>query len=489
VNDLVLFLASRPQCKEVVLLLGSFSDEALPAQICRIMVLEHLTVVTGNGALRVKAQNALRHLEADEPSCLPCGLQFLTPEEARAYQRLSDGLALCFDSPASSETVLQYASLSPAYVYGAAREGAIDAFYLWESFRKTAVELYIVCQKEKKRDILRWRRNGDEGIELSVIFPVYNVAPYLSTCIESVTQWEADYVEFLFVDDGSPDDSAGIIREYAARDPRIKLLQKENGGCASARQYGLDHARGSYIGFVDPDDYTDPTMYQKLFRAALTGCYEIAYCGYSERYEDSGATREIEDLTGEPYAGGTADPDAINALLCYLRVAIWRGIYSKDLLQRNHIHFYTDLRRFDDLPFKVEVFSKARSVVSVPEHLYYYRLSRPGQDVSADDERLYVHFPIFNYLDDFLRRSSDQRQLDYLQVVKVHTHKFALRKLRPEFFWKYCEKASKDLRSNFGFWEGAYIVWRKAGRRDLIWFVSLYLRLNGIVRLLALRNR
>lgn len=63
----------------------------------------------------------------------------------------------------------------------------------------------------------------------------------------------------------------------------------------------------------------------------------------------------------------------------HCRVAIWRGIYKKSFLEKNKIHFYTDLRRFDDLPFKIEVFAAAKSVIAIDEYLYYYRLSRPDR--------------------------------------------------------------------------------------------------------------
>lgn len=92
------------------------------------------------------------------------------------------------------------------------------------------------------------------------------------------------------------------------------------------------------------------------------------------------------------------EENEILQLFIYIRTAIWRGIYLASFLRDNHITFQENIKRFDDLPFKLETLAKARSVVSVPQYLYYYRLERPGQDVSCDDERLYVHFDIFKHL-------------------------------------------------------------------------------------------
>ena len=89
-------------------------------------------------------------------------------------------------------------------------------------------------------------------------------------CIESVTAWKAPYVEFLFVNDGSPDNSREVVLKWAKEDPRIKLWINPMED-ASARQYGFDHAKGKYIGFIDPDDYIDESMYRKLCVQPVTG--------------------------------------------------------------------------------------------------------------------------------------------------------------------------------------------------------------------------
>ena len=104
----------------------------------------------------------------------------------------------------------------------------------------------------------------------------------------------------------------------------------------------------------------------------------------------------------------------------------------------------------------------------------YDRLSRPGQDISADDERLYVHFPIFQYLDEFIQKSSDRRQLDYLQIVKVHTHRYALEKIKPQYISEYCKRSKRDIRSNYKFFEGSYIIWHNGSKEDMLYYIALY---------------
>lgn len=357
--------------------------------------------------------------------------------------------AVLFDSNVKRAAILSTKSLKPAYLIGKLWRDYVPCFHLWEEFRPVCRHIHMECiGKANKIDVIDWNRNSRNEVELSVVFPVYNVAKYLEQCIASVTAWKAPYVEFLFVNDGSPDHSREIILEHAKSDPRIKLIDKENGGCASARKRGMEEAKGRYIGFVDPDDFVEPSMFKKLFSRALIGSYDVCYSGYNAFYENSGKVERMSDALGDEYSQGTSDKLAIHKLMVYLRVAIWRGIYRRDFLMENQITFQEQIRRFDDLPFKVEVFAKAKSVVAVPEYLYYYRLERPGQDVACDDDRLFVHFDIFDHLNQEIGALKDRKLLDFLQLSKVQTHCFTLQKIQKKFLKEYCERAKEDLRAN-----------------------------------------
>ena len=101
-----------------------------------------------------------------------------------------------------------------------------------------------------------------EKIILSVIIPVYNVEKYLRKCVDSVLAQDIADMEVILIDDGSPDNSGAICDEYAEKDTRVKVIHKENGGAATARNVGLDIARGKYITFVDSDDYLLPNTYR-----------------------------------------------------------------------------------------------------------------------------------------------------------------------------------------------------------------------------------
>lgn len=113
---------------------------------------------------------------------------------------------------------------------------------------------------------------------ISVIIPVYNEEAYLARCLDSVLSQTYGNLEIITVDDGSTDRSPEILKEYAAKDKRIKIISKENGGASTARNMGIEAAAGSYIGFMDADDWAEEGMYEALYNylSKEGGAYEMA---------------------------------------------------------------------------------------------------------------------------------------------------------------------------------------------------------------------
>ena len=103
---------------------------------------------------------------------------------------------------------------------------------------------------------------------ISIIVPVYKAEAYLHRCVDSLLIQTFTDFEILLIDDGSPDRSGAICDVYAAKDQRVRVFHKENGGVSDARQFGVDHALGEYIIHADPDDWVDPTMLEELYRKA-----------------------------------------------------------------------------------------------------------------------------------------------------------------------------------------------------------------------------
>ena len=117
---------------------------------------------------------------------------------------------------------------------------------------------------------------------ISVVVPIYNVENYLRYCLDSIVSQTYQDFECLLINDGSPDNSADICREYVGKDARFKYFEKENGGVSSARNLGIEHSEGEYITFIDPDDWVESDYLEVLYRALLEEQADIAISTYKQ---------------------------------------------------------------------------------------------------------------------------------------------------------------------------------------------------------------
>ena len=140
---------------------------------------------------------------------------------------------------------------------------------------------------------------------ISVIIPIYNMEKYLGRCLDSILINTYRNLEVICVDDGSKDSSLAILREYAARDSRIIVIAKENGGVSSARNAGLDRMTGECVSFIDPDDLVHPQYFELLLSALEAASAELSICD----------SRAVEDkdfpLHSEPLSCRAAAPQVL----------------------------------------------------------------------------------------------------------------------------------------------------------------------------------
>lgn len=183
----------------------------------------------------------------------------------------------------------------------------------------------------------------EKNERISVIVPVYNIEQYLPACIESILAQTYTNLEIILVDDGATDNSGRICDEYAAKDSRIRVIHKPNGGVSSARNAGLDAATGSLIGFVDGDDTIAPEMYQTLYSDLCEFDADIAHCGYEIVWHDRVELRnEVgERLTYDRIQGlkklllGRIEPSLCNKL--------YRGQLFENIRLNTNIRVNEDL--------------------------------------------------------------------------------------------------------------------------------------------------
>jgi glycosyltransferase involved in cell wall biosynthesis len=283
-------------------------------------------------------------------------------------------------------------------------------------------------------------------IAVSVVVPAYMVAKEIDLCLSSLASQSLNSLEVLVINDGSPDDTGAKALAWEEKFPgRISVLNKANGGCASARAAGLRAAQGEFVGFVDGDDWVDPPMFEALYRAAKCSGADIAQCGFGEAFSDGTRTPSNDPLerSGELIGDIRTVDDPLTLLP--LRPTIWRRIYRRDFLLGNEIKFPEHIRRFDDLPFQFETFVCANRVAVVPEVYYAYRQDRPGQDIAVRDERFFVHFEIFDWLENWLDHRNNRAVERQLFRAEVSSHIWALSRIEKGLKQRYFRMAVGHL--------------------------------------------
>lgn len=225
--------------------------------------------------------------------------------------------------------------------------------------------------------------------KISVIVPVYNVESYLPHCLNSILMQTYQNLEIILIDDGSEDKTGEICEEYSAKDNRIIVVHKENGGVSAARNAGLDIASGDYISFVDGDDWLEPNMYEVLHRNAVEYDTEISCCGISQHRLD-GSVNSLADNSVYLYtqqeliAGFFSLPDIKETMY-----GPYNKIFKACLLE--NIRFDKRFAIGEDLLFVFECIEHARNVVVDNQPLYHY-IKREGSATTSSFSPTKLHY-------------------------------------------------------------------------------------------------
>lgn len=211
---------------------------------------------------------------------------------------------------------------------------------------------------------------------ISIIVPVYNAAPNLSACIESILNQTLKNIEIILINDGSKDNSGEICDDYALRDNRIKVLHKKNGGVSSARNAGLALATGEYIGWVDADDYIEPDMFEFLYQLAITYNADIAECGY--------ASVDGDKVTVANFGKGLEYGEGRFITQKYLEADIYYGLWNK-IFRRNLLNKvrFPEGRIWEDIWLVTYFCLEPIRYVRNPKVKYYYRQTE-GSIIRSD---------------------------------------------------------------------------------------------------------
>lgn len=228
-------------------------------------------------------------------------------------------------------------------------------------------------------------------VDISIIVPVYNVEELLPRCIDSILNQTKKDIEIILVDDGAADGSGAVCDEYAKKDERIHVIHKSNGGLTSAWKAGAQIAKGSYLGFVDSDDWIDEDMYERMWESAVKYDSDVVVCGLVFDYEDPSLEKrqEISGFEKEYYDRRELEalfPTLINDGRFFgrmLQPARVTKLYRRELVEKNMPLCKEEVTVGEDMQLTLPALLDAKSMSVVkdfyPYHYWFNQKSMTGK--------------------------------------------------------------------------------------------------------------
>lgn len=316
---------------------------------------------------------------------------------------------------------------------------------------------------------------------ISVIVPVFNVEQFLCRSVDSILNQTYRNIEVVLINDGSTDRSGAICDEYEERDTRIRVIHQSNRGVSSARNAGLDIATGDYISFVDPDDWIEPDMYEKLADYLSAGEVDIIrfnalrkgsvlnWLPFDGYYQEDRLEKEVAlPMIGSKEFGGM-----------FILGVLWVHLYKRELIDSHTIRFNTELRRCEDRLFTIAAVMYAHNMLFVNDTFYHYEVYDESLSNRYDPLRWQQECIFLENLKDLYKRNkntifvkeADRRIANdcILRVVtSVNQEYFSNNQ---NSFWKRylnvktiiscpeVQDASDKMQSGQIGWKGQLIVW------------------------------
>ena len=218
-------------------------------------------------------------------------------------------------------------------------------------------------------------------VKVSVLVPIYNVEDFLPECLDSLINQTLKEIEIICINDGSKDSSPEIIKSYAKKDKRIKVINKENSGYGDSMNQGLKKATGEYVGIVESDDFIDTDAFEKLYKIAKSEKGEVVKSNFYEYYGDDKKDKGVSDLFPMDEIGRVVDPREEHQIF-YQPPCIWAAIYNREFLEKNEIKFLpTPGASYQDTGFNFKVWASARRVYFVKRAFLHYRQDNSNSSV------------------------------------------------------------------------------------------------------------
>ena len=254
------------------------------------------------------------------------------------------------------------------------------------------------------------------SVKVSVLVPIYNVEEFLSECLDSLVSQTLKEIEIICINDGSKDDSLKIIKEYASKDKRIKIIDKKNSGYGDSMNQGLKKAVGEYIGIVESDDFIDRDAFEKLYKIAKDMDVEVVKSNYYEYFGDTKRDKAVSNMFPADEIGEVVDPREKRGIF-YQPPCIWAAIYKREFLEKNKINFLpTPGASYQDTGFNFKVWASARRAYFVKRPFLHYRQDNSNSSVK-DAGKIYCVKEEYDDIERFLVENDLLEELGALMTT------------------------------------------------------------------------
>lgn len=317
---------------------------------------------------------------------------------------------------------------------------------------------------------------------LSVIIPVYNVEEYLVKCVDSILGQTYQNLEVILVNDGSTDTSGSICDAFVQKDSRVRVIHKENGGLSSARNAGLDAAKGEYISFIDSDDWIEPNAYAHLL-GLMERCQVKLVCG---------GNMDVYGETGERKLGLTPEKEeVITAEEMVGRMFLWQGcdssvcdkIFHRSLLENFR---FPEGKVSEDvaITYKIVLGAETVAMSNLPFYNYYHRTGSISRATEITDK--FFHFSqhteqIYAYIRE--HHPAIEPQARYLRIRALSHILLNLEQAEDAVRNRFAEQyrhARRELKKHTGFVLKCPGLTKKEKITDLLLNLGLYRTLRPI---------
>ena len=248
---------------------------------------------------------------------------------------------------------------------------------------------------------------------VSIIVPVYNAERTIRRCIESILNQEYTDFELLLVDDGSLDASGAICDEYAGRDSRVQVFHKANSGVSSSRNLALDRAQGTYLQFLDSDDWITPDATRSLVRAMEDGSCDMVISDFyrvvGERVCQKGDIDEDGIMTREEFAAHMMETPAD-----FYYGVLWNKLYRRSIVEAHHLRMDPEISWCEDFMFNLEYIRYAQLFRAIQIPIYYYvktKGSLASQSLTIS-QTVKMKLTVFEYYHRFFKTVLDEEEYE-----------------------------------------------------------------------------